>query len=260
MKKIITLAIAVVGLVGNVSAQSYNMVVETTQGEKIYFDADHVKSVYLAEHPDENVGWNSLGRYLYGEDYMASAFYLNKSGDMVCSFYVEVQESKDKAGLYRLVNPYSPENYPIEASTMSYDNSKNFYIEIDASDPEGVFINLQDTGLSWGSEGRFFVYSYAAYYLDYGYDMTTVKQSGCCGTIRRNVISFPANALIFYAPEYSSTSYYVANIHGAFELDLNDTEQSSKTGKRMAKVTMDLGQLMPLTEADMNRFIDTSER
>ncbi len=260
MKKITTLIVALVALATSAAAQSYNMVVTTTQGEEVYFNTDYVASVSLADHPDENIGWTSCGRCLYGEDFMASAFYISDPGDIVCEYYVEVQESEEQESLYRLVAPYSPENYPISASTLSYDATQIHYLEIDASDPEGVFIPLQDTGLSWGSEGRIYVYSYAAYYLDRGYDLTTIKQAGWCGTIRRGVITFPTDALLFYAPEYSSTSYYVANSHGAFKVDLTATDAASAPRGRVVTAPFTLDDLVPISEDEIKRAIERVKR
>ncbi len=226
MKKILSLATALLALVGSTSAQEYNMIVEKTNGETVTFKVENVEDVIIVERPDENYGWTSLGMCKYGEDFIGSFLYKRTLGDYVCDYYVEVQQNEDNSGMYRLVNPYGPDVYPF-ASNTTYDSEQNYYIEINCTDPEGVYIPLQDTGMTWGSYGRIWVYSYAMYYMDLGYTLSEVKELGLCGTLSKGKITFPANTLLLYAPSYNTTNYYLANMYNGFVVDTNDKSSAS---------------------------------
>ena len=134
----------------------------------------------------------------------------------VLTYEVEILESNKTPGLYRLVNPYG-EAYPYNEEG-DWDASKKYYLEINATDAEGVYFELQNTGLNWG-DGNVYVYSYAAYYLDYGYTLDDVKAEGLAGTLVDGVITFPAESILVGFLEESDDLYY-ANTNGAFKVVL----------------------------------------
>lgn len=154
------------------------------------------------------VNWLSLGLASYTEDYLAGLY-----GFDPVTYDVEIQESVAKPGLYRLVDPYGevfPEHDPEGWTAGTY------YMEINASDPEGVYIPKQATGLNWGN-GLFSVYSQASYsFLDKGKTLEEAKAKGVCGTLKDGVITFPKNMLIVSL----GTSLYNGNTNGAFKLVL----------------------------------------
>ena len=155
--------------------------------------------------------WESLGMAQYTEDIVGPAY-----GGEVLTYDVEVLASNKTPGLYRLVNPYG-EAYPYNEEG-DWDASRKYYLEINAADPEGVYIALQNTGLNWG-DGNFYIYSYAAYYLDSGYSLEEVKTTGVCGTLVDGVITFPAKSILYGFQEDSSSLYY-GNLNGAFKVVL----------------------------------------
>ncbi|MCD8312798.1 MAG: hypothetical protein LUC24_01390 [Bacteroidales bacterium] len=162
--------------------------------------------------------WTSLGYCEYTEDFMTTFWSVEN-----VTYEVEIQENTDTPGLFRLVNPYG-EAYPYN-DPGDWDDSQNWYIEINACDPDGVYIDLQDTGCDWGY-GDIYVYSMAANYLDYGYPLSVVKAAGYCGTYADGVITFPTEQLLIYMPGYSSSIYY-ANTNGAFKVVMPSARTSS---------------------------------
>ena len=155
--------------------------------------------------------WQSLGYAVYTDDIILPAF-----GNDPMSYYVEVLENKDQPGLFRMVNPYGPE-FPLYPYATSYEES---YIEIDATDPDGVWIEgWQSTGIDVASNGLMSVTSMAWYQADnQGATKEDAKEAGLCGVYADGVITFPTDGLLF---SIGSKAYY-ANRNGAFALDMNN--------------------------------------
>lgn len=132
--------------------------------------------------------WNALGLGLYTEDALCALYKAP-----AVTYEVEIEESQDRPGVYRLVNAYG-ENFPYN-DPGDWDDSRNYYIEINAQDPEAVFIEQQSTGLDWG-DGEFSIQSLASFYIDNGEDFDAVKAAGLFGTLTDGVITFPAKGLL----------------------------------------------------------------
>lgn len=152
--------------------------------------------------------WESLGYAIYTDDIVS--VYL-QDGPANLSYPVEVRENKEQPGLYRIINPYE---------YFGADTSKEYYIEIDATDPEGVWINgYYDTGLDIGA-GNILVSSYASYLLSNDQDATKedAKEAGLCGILADGVISFPEKGLVYAM----GSKLYYGNTFGAFKLDMTN--------------------------------------
>ena len=141
--------------------------------------------------------WKALGVGLYTEDVLCSLY-----GAPAVTYEVEIEESLTRPGVYRLVNAYG-ENFPYNEEG-DWDDSKDYYIEVNAQDPEGVFIERQATGLDWG-DGEFLIQSYGSYYLDYEYDFNLVKAAGLLGTLEDGVITFPEDGFVATLKGYGSS-------------------------------------------------------
>ncbi|MCD8183995.1 MAG: hypothetical protein LUE99_13940 [Bacteroides sp.] len=152
--------------------------------------------------------WKALGMATYTEDFI-TAFY-NADPE---TYQVAIEESEQNPGKFRLKNAYGAA-YP-NNDEGDWDDSRDYYIEINAMDPDGVYIDFQRTGLDWDN-GEFYVYSYAAYYLDNGYPLSTPKSKGLCGTYANGVITFPADALM--AAFGADGDLSLANGNGAFKI------------------------------------------
>ena len=160
--------------------------------------------------------FKSLGNAAYTDDYIAGLF-----GVEPVTYEVEVEESVDNPGKYRLVNPYGecfPYNEPGD-----WDDSKNYYLVINAQDPECVYVELSPMGLKWGYDMS--AYSYAAYMLDSGATLADVKASGNGGTLVDGVITFPVKSLLCAL----DGSLYYANTNGAFKVVLPGASASVET-------------------------------
>ena len=168
------------------------------------------------ERPAQTEEWKSLGMATYTEDCVTTFFNVEN-----VSYQVEVRENTNQPGLYRIINPYGAA-YPYNAEG-DYDTSKEYFIEIDATDPEGVYIpGIYGTGMNWGY-GEFSIGSMAYYYMaSNGATFEEVKDAGYCGVLADGVITFPAKSLLISLSEYNGGNFYTSNNNGAFRLDMND--------------------------------------
>ena len=134
---------------------------------------------------------------------------------IVCSLYdieaqtyeVEIQERKDTPGLYRIVDPYGEKWNYAAMNTMTPAS----YLEINATDAEGVYIapqmlgvNLEsgDTELGFASMGGY-------YYESGAYTLEELKGTGMLGKVINGVITFPtmsngSQGVVYYG----SKAYY----------------------------------------------------
>ena len=157
--------------------------------------------------------WTSLGNATYTDDFMTTFYSVGNE-----TYEVEIQENSMYPGYYRLVNPYGaayPWNETYDDGTADWDTSQDWYFYIDAQDPDGVYIELQETGMDWGY-GNIIMGSLAYYYMAvYGYTLDEMKSYGYTGTLADGIITFPSNTLLICMPDYNS-GYYYANTNGAF--------------------------------------------
>ena len=164
----------------------------------------------------EDTPWQSLGYAVYTDDVILPLF-----GNKPMSYYVEVLENQDQPGLFRMVDPYGPE-FPLYPYASSY--AEGTYIEIDATDAEGVWIEgWQTTGLDVQNNGLMDITSMAWYQANAeGATKEDVKEAGLCGIYAEGVITFPVDGIL---TGIGSKAYY-GNRNGAFALDLNTLVES----------------------------------
>lgn len=164
-----------------------------------------------------NVGWNSLGQALYTEAFIADCE-VPISGITSCTYSVDVEESTERPGYFRLVDPYG-DNYPY-SNSLSYDNTRHYYMEIDATDPACVSIKQMEDGCGYDmGYGKMVLWSRADRALEQGKTKEEVKELGYFGTLEGNVITFPKDMLLISFPDVLATWYW-ANNKSKFRLEL----------------------------------------
>lgn len=191
-------AIAVV----DISAQ-HEVRITTKDGTTV-LQLDEIESIQVIDE----IPWESLGMATYTDDCIAPLF-----GQPVSSHPVEVLVNKGKPGIFRLVDPYGP-NFALFPNAISHETGT--HIDIDATDPEGVWIEgWQSTGLDVGY-GVMSITSMAWYQTT----KAEAKDAGLCGVLTDGVITFPANGLIVKMG--GKVNY--ANTNGEWKLDLNNMQ------------------------------------
>ena len=154
--------------------------------------------------------WESLGYAMYTDDVILPLY-----GNPAMSYYVEVLENKEQPGLFRLMDLCGPE-YPFYTYGTYKEGS---YIEIDATDPEAVWIEgWQSTGFDLG-DGVIEMTSMAWYQANaQGATKEDAKEAGFCGTYADGVITFPADGIL---AAIGDKAYY-GNRNGKFALDMTN--------------------------------------
>ena len=165
------------------------------------------ESDYAFFHFESALDWQPIGMARYTDDVLCSLY-----GLAPITYDVEVEENLVTPGIYRMKNPYGPDYLYNESDECL---PGDYYIEINAHDPNRVFIEYQPMGVDWG-DGPCYIYSLAMYYVELGYDMDFAAEAGVCGTLRNGIITFPANALCVALGD----DLYYANPSQQFRLDL----------------------------------------
>ena len=140
--------------------------------------------------------WTSLGEGTLTDDVITGAF----SGVENQVFTVEIQESDNTPGMYRIVDPYINNQYKLSADGTGASSNYSCYLVIDATDPEAVTIAKQNMGILGTDLGDF------------------QMESTAPGTLDNGIITFPKGGI-----ELSFTGYqgaFQANKNGLFKVVL----------------------------------------
>ena len=153
--------------------------------------------------------WTSLGKGYFTDDIVLTSYYAMNAP----TYEVEIQESSTTPGLYRLVDPYAEGVYPYTSSQMGKPLAPaGMSLEVNAEDPEGVYVALQPLGMDWG-DGAMSFESAGAYYLQ-KYEFDVVKSNNLFGTLADGVITFPHLSYTYKDNNgEEQTAYWQGNIY-----------------------------------------------
>ena len=189
-----------------------------------------VKNVVSASYEYYGGGndpWTSLGTGYYTDDILSSMFGLPPT-----TYEVEILEHVENPGLYRLVNPYNNQVYPAEYVELFASELGNSLapagcnLEVNAIDPEGVYIPAQALGLDFG-DGEWAFETEGSRYLA-KYDIDVLKANGYMGAVIDGVIKFPAfefessngSKKVYQGILYEGASGYYSATNGQIEIVL----------------------------------------
>ena len=180
--------------------------------------------------------WKSMGVGYYTDDFVVPLY--TSTGESY-TYEVEIEQNTDTPGLYRMVNAYAP----VAEGFGEKGGKKN--IEINAEDPEGVYILLQDTGLDFG-DGAIGIMSWGARYLG-TYDVATVKKNGLLGKVVDGVITLPVlereksdgTKGLYQGLTYIGDGGYYGCINGAFKVVLPTAPKAVRANARSAAKATD---------------------
>ncbi|MCM1482949.1 MAG: hypothetical protein NC043_01315 [Muribaculaceae bacterium] len=194
---------------------TYTFVAAGVDENGTYRTFDYVTFDYVSVKVDPNAGWTSKGIVYYTEDIMASVFKYPE----VVTYPVEIQESDDTPGVYRLVNPYK-EAWPYWDAYQDMSNGKDNYLIVNAADPDGVYI--ERSPMNYSMDGAALEISSYGYELmiQQGATLAALKANGYCGKFADGKITMPQNKkgpILWVGDE----GFYYANASGAFCIDFN---------------------------------------
>lgn len=160
--------------------------------------------------------WQSLGTGFYTDDVLVPLFY--EEGTPV-TYEVEILEHSENPGLYRIMNPYAKSVHPLGDDDYA---PEGLYIEVNATDAEGVYIQQQSLGMDWGYGEMQLVTNGARYLASNPFE--TVKGAGYLGKVVDGVIAFPtftqSNGATYQAILYMGESGYLAGMNSKMEITL----------------------------------------
>ncbi len=160
--------------------------------------------------------WQSLGTGIYTDDVLVPLFY--KDGAPV-SYEVEILEHTENPGLYRIMNPYAKSVHPLGDDDYA---PEGMYIEVNATDAEGVYIQQQSLGMDWGYGEMQLVTNGARYLASNPFEV--VKGAGYLGKVVEGVITFPtftqSNGAAYQAILFMGESGYLAGMNSKMEITL----------------------------------------
>lgn len=155
-----------------------------------------------------NNGQKIYGYAAYTEDLVTTFFTVPN-----ITFPTRLQERDDMPGYFRMVNTYGA-NYPA-LEEGQWDPENDYYIYIDATDPDKVYIpEACNTGMDVG-------YGFCYVWSMVGLGMKRERQDyidGNYGTYENGVITFPKGALLFGMENYNDLGFYDSNGSAAFRL------------------------------------------
>ncbi len=187
-----------------------------------YYAGESIPPVYLTKELSFlHKGWKEIGTAKYTDGYLSDCEL--PMGISVETTLVEIQESTEYPGLYRLVDPYGL-NYKY-TTTQNYDTEHRYYMEIDARDTERVLVKKMEKGCGLKiNVGKMILWSRADRAISDGKTSEEVDKMGLYGKKEGKYISFPKAALCINFPEvpYKQNTWYQANLNGNFRVELPD--------------------------------------
>lgn len=161
--------------------------------------------------------WESRGWCLYTDGFFVNPWYSPQMGGQ--TWDVEIEEHKQRAGYYRLVNPYKewPMTLALIEEGVNVYSKGMYYLYINAEDPTGVYIEDSDSGINLGLAtgdvtGHSIIGSLAYYFMEQGHSFQEVKENGWCGVLANDVITFGAGTLSYAEAEYKDGTKVNANL------------------------------------------------
>lgn len=172
----------------------------------------NLKEIYCM--PEDAEHWKAIGTGRFTEDAISGL-----GSDLgVPSFDVAVEESTDKPGLYRMVNPYV--GFADRFSGMSHHTAHTHYLYFDATVPTQVMMTQQAAGITDEKLGEMFLTSKG--YEEMMAGKMRVEYAKYLGKVDQGVISFPVEAIGVKLPDYQKDHIWWTNSSGCFGLRLPD--------------------------------------
>lgn len=173
--------------------------------------------------------WQSIGTGYFTDDIIAPLVKVAPP-----TYEVEIYENEKTPGLYRVMNPYSNSVYPLAEDDAA---PEGLYLEVNAMDPNAVYVQYQTLGFDWGVGEFGFATVAADLLLTQGIPIETIKEKGYGGTLADGVIKFPllsnSSGAKFQGYVYGAGELInYAGMNGKFEITL---PSANAFAKNMAK-------------------------
>lgn len=184
--------------------------------------------------------WISLGMGQYRDDLFTSWYSIEN-----LTYEVEIEKNVVEEGLYRVVNPYGAA-YPYN-DPGDWDASQNYYLVIDATDPDYVWFSEFHTGTDWG-KGEMWFLSFVQYQLNRGVSLDALKSQApqYFGTFKDGLITMPEPNSILAGR--GDDGYWYSNGNGMFAIAL--------PGAKIANYTIEYEYLGRFIGTDKQYYVE----
>lgn len=188
---------------------------------------------YTYQYTAPEQGWNSIGWGRYTDGIVRDMVDLSSVSPVAYSVDVEIEESTTRPGLYRVLDPYAKLAAMMNQNEVSYASASMI---IDATDPEKVYIQRGQTGLTvteYDEDG--YPYKVQLGFTSAGYQAATAGiQTDAYGTLTEGKITFPRPDLTLTQGPWAicglkGDEMCPANCDGDFCLELPSRDKVAQT-------------------------------
>lgn len=139
------------------------------------------------EYIDPSTVWNPIGLGKFTDGILYPLAIMEDENEELPTYDVEVRQFAGDPNMFRIMNPWKSGVCP-----YGVDYTGDLYIELDTTNPDCVMMELQSTGLSFGSAGALYITNFA-YYL-------SVNDTSIEDIIKRGVNDTYKDGIIYSAP------------------------------------------------------------
>jgi len=206
---------------GDLTGELLLVVASVVDGEVAYHDAVSFGYYGGGKNP-----WQALGTGYFTDDMILPLF-----GYEADDYPVEIEESTETPGVYRLLAMYSAvaADFGVESGTGD--------VIVNAEDPDAVYILPQPLELTLGSNGPFSISTDAGEYVaEYGFEAVKAQLPEIFATLKDGVISFPVltderedgTTMNYQLWAVMNGKYYYAGRAGQFKIVLPEAAAEVK--------------------------------
>lgn len=163
---------------------------------------------------DTSEGWIDRGNAEFTDGFLQSLIANIPSQTTT----TKLQQSADRPGYYRLVNPYA--GLKEYAALNKGHESHNHYIYINAEDPDLIYIEESPIGMESAQYGLMRVSSSVAYFLGAGFDADECKELELGAIVEDGVMTFPEESLMFSMMKYENADWHMTDPDGVTKIKL----------------------------------------
>lgn len=202
---------------------NYDILIGFAEGQEIAnigFSTVEISAVMPTPVP-----WKQLGECTFTDPFVTAGIY----GDELTGplkYKVEIEESGETPGLYRLVAPYGTafanafkEAFGEELDADMYDSANEGYLTIHAENPKYTYIMPQYIGVTMSSvDGAMIGMNEAGYYIASGnsFDAVVAQAASSFAVFKDGILKLPAkNGLLSFV---NAEGPYYANMDGAIKM------------------------------------------
>lgn len=202
---------------------NYDILIGFAEGQEIAnigFSTVEISAVMPTPVP-----WKQLGECTFTDPFVTAGIF----GDELTGplkYKVEIEESGETPGLYRLVAPYGTafanafkEAFGEELDADMYDSANEGYLTIHAENPKYTYIMPQYIGVTMSSvDGAMIGMNEAGYYIASGnsFDAVVAQAASSFAVFKDGILKLPAkNGLLSFV---NAEGPYYANMDGAIKM------------------------------------------